>query len=78
MKLLLILIGWSGTSIIIVAYLLNVLQIISPDDVIFPMMNLIGAVFLAIEYIRKKAYPGIALEAVWGIIALINFVTIFR
>lgn len=42
------------------------------------MMNLIGAVFLAIEYIRKKAYPGIALEAVWGIIALINFVTIFR
>lgn len=77
MKLLLAIIGWSGSFLIMAAYFLNVFGVITPQDVIFPTMNLLGALFLGIEYTRKKAYPGTVLEIVWGAIALANFVTIF-
>ncbi len=77
MKLLLAIIGWSGSFLIVAAYFLNVFGVITPQDVIFPTMNLLGALFLGIEYTRKKAYPGTVLEIVWGAIALANFATIF-
>ncbi len=77
MKYLLIAIGWSGSLLIIGAYFLNVYGVITPQDIWFPIMNLLGAIFLGIEYTRKKSFPGTFLEIIWGGIAIYNFYQIF-
>lgn len=77
MRIVYALIGWSGMLLILAAYFLNSLEIITPRDISYPIMNLVGTVFLGFEYFRKKTYPGVFLEIVWGAIAITNLVTIF-
>ena len=76
-RALLIAIGWSGSLLIVGAYFLNVYGLLGTEDILYPVMNLLGAIFLGIEYTRKKAFPGTVLELVWGGIAIFNFLQIF-
>lgn len=63
------LLGWYGTVAILLAYGLLNFSILTPNNFFYQLLNLTGAVGLAIETFRKKDYqPGI-LNIIWAIIA---------
>lgn len=69
--------AWLGTLLIVTAYGLVSFEIILPTNVEYPVMNLVGAVFLGINLFLKKAPAALTLQIIWTIIALATLVKIF-
>lgn len=63
-------IGWIGTVSILFAYFLNSIQKISSESKSYQLLNLLGAVFVIANVLYHRAYPSVALNIVWAIIAL--------
>ncbi len=63
-------IGWIGAILLILAYFLVSNKKIAPTSTIYQLMNLLGALAAGINVFAQAAYPSVALEAVWGSIAI--------
>lgn len=63
-------IGWIGAILLISAYFLVSNKKISPTSATYQLMNLLGAFGAGVNVFAKAAYPSLALETVWGGIAL--------
>lgn len=70
MKLLIDIIGWSGSLLVIAAYGLNSYQKIKSDSLLFLFLNLIGGLFLIIYSVYYTAYANTFINVVWVIIAI--------
>ena len=70
MKLLIDIVGWSGSLMVVAAYGLNSYQKIKSDSLIFYLLNLIGGVFLIIYSVYYTAYANTFINVVWVIIAI--------
>ena len=70
-KLIFELVGWIGSLMIILAYLLNSFQFLSVDNLPYQLLNIFGSVFLIIDFYRKKVFAGLFLQIVWGTVALL-------
>jgi hypothetical protein len=68
-KLIIDILGWTGSVAVIVAYALNSYGKLKPDSFIFQMLNLVGAIFLIANTIYLKSYPSTFINVVWLIIA---------
>lgn len=64
-------VGWSGTILILLAYLLVSFSIITSDSLLYQSLNLGGAAGIALISLVKKAYPPAVLNIIWALIALI-------
>ncbi len=65
-------VGWVGTFLIVLAYFLLVrYKKITEDSRIYQAMNLFGAVGVGINVFYQRAWPVVALQVVWGIIAIV-------
>lgn len=62
--------GWTGTVLIVGAYYLVSTEKIRSSDALYQWLNLIGSLILGINVFYKKAWPAVALEAVWSAIAI--------
>ncbi|MDA3952114.1 MAG: hypothetical protein PF485_00570 [Bacteroidales bacterium] len=71
-------IGFVGISIILIAYLLILTNIISSKGFTYIFMNFIGAGIACYASILLKYVPFIILEAVWTAISLIALLNIFK
>ncbi len=71
-------IGSVGVSILLVAFLLNLLKKIAQDSVSYVFMNLIGALLAGIASWMIDYTPFIILEAVWVLVSLVSLVSIMR
>jgi hypothetical protein len=71
-------IGSVGVSILLVAFLLNLLKKIAQDSVSYVFMNLIGALLAGIASWMINYTPFIILEAVWVLVSLVSLVSIMR
>ena len=69
-------IGWYGTVAIVGAYALSSFNILSPQDIIYQILNLTGALGIVIISLRKKTYQPAVLNIIWTIIALIALLQI--
>lgn len=70
--------GWYGTIAIITAFALSSFSVIKPSDLLYQMLNLTGAVGIALVSFHKRAYqPGI-LNIIWAIIALVAIAKILN
>ena len=69
-------IGWYGTVAIIGAYALSSFGILTPDNLIYQLLNLTGAIGIVVISLRKKVYQPAALNIIWTIIALIAIIQI--
>lgn len=65
-------IGFIGVFQILLAYLLNVLGKLKTNDLLFILLNLIGAIMACIASILMEYIPFILLEGVWAIVSLIT------
>jgi len=63
--------GWIGTFLIVLAYFVVSFKKMTADSRGYQLMNLFGAIALGINVFYKQAWPVLALEVVWGIIALL-------
>lgn len=71
------LIGWLGVLLILTAYILNSLQIISSSDYLYSLLNLLGAIGIIIDALKDKNYQPVFLNIVWGIIAIVALIKAF-
>jgi hypothetical protein len=71
-------IGWVGGIVLIIAYALNTYGVIASESVEYQGMNFLGALCFVYYTYQKKAYPNVALNLVWGIIALLALIRIVK
>ncbi len=70
MKLLIEIIGWTGSFMVIAAYGLNSYQKIKSDSMIFLLFNFVGGLLLILYTYYKETYASTFLNVVWVIIAI--------
>ena len=71
-------IGSVGVSILLVAFLLNLLKKIAQDSLSYVFMNLVGALLAGLASWMINYTPFIILEAVWVMVSLVSLVSILR
>lgn len=69
-KLIINLIGWFGVSAVLLAYLLLSFSFLSSHNLIYQLLNGIGAIFLIVESAWRNDYPFTFLNVVWAAVAL--------
>ena len=75
-RLLIEIFGWYGTVAIVGAYALSSFSIIKPDNLIYQLLNLTGALGIIADTFYKKDYQPGVLNVIWSIIALIAIISI--
>jgi hypothetical protein len=63
-------IGWIGISLILVAYILNMFEILGVDSITYLLMNIVGSLGVVYISFKKKAYQPEILNIIWILIAL--------
>jgi hypothetical protein len=63
-------IGWTGTLLVLLAYLLITGRKLGGDSTVYQIMNLFGAIGLIINGYVNGAYPSVGLNVAWSLIAL--------
>ena len=64
-------VGWIGTFLIVLAYFLVSYKKVDGSSKIYQAMNLLGAIGVGANVFHQQAWPAVALEVVWGIIAIV-------
>jgi len=67
-------IGFIGVFQILLAYMLNVMEKISKNDISFMLLNLIGAGMACYASILMNYMPFVVLEGIWAIVSLISLI----
>ena len=69
--------GWIGMILVLVAYLLLSTEKIK-NGIIYQILNLVAALFMAIGLIPTKAWFSFTLQVAWGIIAVVSLIKIIE
>ena len=69
--------GWIGTILVLIAYLLLSTNKISNGKT-YQLINLLAAIFMAIGLFPKNAWFSFALQVIWGVIAAIALIKIYK
>ena len=72
METLIQIIGWVGTFLIVFAYFLVSYKKVDGSSKVYQAMNLLGAIGVGINVFHQQAWPAVALQIVWGIIAIFS------
>ncbi|MES2810845.1 MAG: hypothetical protein V4670_00105 [Bacteroidota bacterium] len=64
-------IGTIGVAIVLLAYFLSILKLISPSSSIYYFMNFAGAALACYASFLIQYFPFIILEGIWSAISLI-------
>ncbi len=70
--------GSIGVTILLLAYLLNMLKIIPTDGLTYPLLNLVGAGIACYASWLISYFPFIILEGAWTIVSLVAVIQKFR
>jgi hypothetical protein len=70
--------GFIGVTLILVAYFLNVRGLVSNKNIVFILLNLIGASIACLASVLLKYIPFIILEGVWALISLNSLLYYFK
>jgi hypothetical protein len=57
--------GWIGTVLYLIAYLLVSIKKVEGDSVRYQAMNIIAGILLVINTMYWRAYPSLGLNAAW-------------
>jgi len=66
--------GWMGTILIVLAYFLVSRQYVTGKSKIYQLMNLFGALGVGVNVFHQEAWPALALQITWAIIAIISLI----
>ena len=68
--------GWYGTVVIICAYILLSFSVLNSNSILYQVLNLTGAIGIAIHSFYKKDYQPGVLNIIWTLIATIALIQI--
>ncbi len=77
MNLLLDIIGWIGMVLLVTGFFAISTKRLRPQSYRYQFINLFGSVGIGVNAVVQNAYPVIALQVVWGGIALYEIYKIF-
>ena len=63
-------IGWIGSVLIVGSYFLNINGKLKSTSPVYIISNLMGGIFFTINTFSHKAYPSVAVNIIWVIIAI--------
>ena len=66
--------GWIGTILIVLAYFLISRQYLTGKSKIYQFMNLFGAIGVGINVFHQEAWPALALQVTWAVIAIVSLI----
>ena len=69
-------IGFIGVFQILLAYMLNVMEKITKNDLSFIVLNLIGAGMACYASILMSYMPFVVLEGIWALVSFISLITL--
>jgi hypothetical protein len=69
--------GWVGMGLALAAYFLVSNGVLIASGKPYQFMNLVGAFFLIINAYKGRAWPFVALNAVWGSVALVALFRVY-
>lgn len=72
MEILIQTVGWVGTFLIVFAYFLVSYKKVDGSNKIYQAMNLLGAIGVGVNVFHQQAWPAVALQVIWGIIAIVS------
>ncbi len=64
--------GWIGTALILLAYLLVSLKKVEGDSALYQGLNITASVLLVINTLYWHAFPSLVVNAAWIVIGLIT------
>ncbi len=67
-----VLIGSIGVAILLLAFVLNLMQIVTEHSAVYLLLNIIGSGLAAWYAWCGRIIPFVVLEAVWGMTALVR------
>ncbi len=67
-------IGWIGTALIVLAYFLVSNKKVSSTGATYQFLNLFGALGVGANVLHQKAWPSVALQSIWFLIAIIALI----
>ena len=68
--------GWYGVVAILASYTLANMGVVSTTNVIYIVLNLTGAIAIAIEAASKRDRQPLVLNVIWAVVALIALVKV--
>lgn len=71
-------VGFIGVAILLVAYFLNLRDIIKKDSLPYLLLNVIGAAIACFASILINYLPFIILEGCWTIVSTIGLISYFK
>lgn len=71
-------IGFIGVTILLIAYFLNLKDIIKKDSLIYLLLNVAGAGLACFASILLKYMPFIILEGCWTIVSALSLISYFK
>lgn len=71
------LLGWIGIVLVLLAYFLNNFEIIETTNLLYPLMNFTGAIFIIGSSLDNKDWQPVVLNIIWALIALAGLVQVF-
>ena len=71
-------IGFTGVTILLLAFLLNLLKKISSNSLPYILMNIVGAGLACLASWLIQYIPFVILEATWTIVSVIALISYFR
>lgn len=74
MELFIQIVGWIGTILIVLAYFLVSNQYVNSKSKTYQLVNLFGAIGVGINVFYQEAWPALALQITWAIIALASLI----
>lgn len=70
-------IGWFGTAILMVTYLLNIMGVITAQSLSYLILNLVAAIFLGLRVYKDRNFSNVFLEIFWALVAIVGIVRYF-
>ena len=70
-----VIIGSVGVALLLIAFVLNLMRVVTERGSIYLLMNLIGSLMAAWYAWVGGSIPFVVLELTWGIAALVRLVT---
>ena len=66
--------GWVGMVLIVAAYFLNSRKMLDSQSKTYQCMNLFGSAGVFVNVFHQRAWPAVALQVTWGMIAVLTLV----
>jgi len=71
-------IGTMGVTLLLVAFLLNLLNKVSQKDISYILLNCIGAALACLASVLINYIPFVILEGTWTVVSLVALVNYFQ